>query len=184
LGPLLAGKAATAAASGSGSQSLTGRLENLTLVRAAGAASSLPPEAAVIAYGASAAVTVFTDRAVELAAHRARRRRGAPGAAAGAGGGGLAALTDAERHELIVRRYLLTQLKAAEEARRAAEQRRKAALKFAVNSHRAAGLTGAAGTLAAVMAGAAPATTAPGRGGVVFRDSAEDPRAESPRSII
>jgi hypothetical protein len=138
VGPLIAGKAATASATASGSQSLTGRLENLTLVRAAGYASALPPEAAVIAYGATAGISVVADRALTLAsrsAHRLRRQRERGDAQDG--DTALSALTEAERHELIVRRYLLTQLKSAEGARRQVEAARREALAFSLGKRRA-----------------------------------------------
>ena len=58
LGPMLAGQAAAMLqVDGAASSSLTGRLENLTLVRAAGAASNLPPEQAVVAYGVGAVMS-------------------------------------------------------------------------------------------------------------------------------
>lgn len=61
LGRLLLGKHGNVASADADARLsptvLTGRLQNLTLVRAAGAASMLPPDSAIIAYGVTAAVT-------------------------------------------------------------------------------------------------------------------------------
>lgn len=61
LGRLLLGSHAAVAGGSAESKlssaTLTGRLQNLTMVRAAGAAIMLPPDAAIIAYGVSGAVS-------------------------------------------------------------------------------------------------------------------------------
>jgi hypothetical protein len=126
LGPLLAGRksrAAVAQASGAAPTDsvLTGRIENLTLVRAAGYASALSPDAAVIAYGASAVMATAMGGVARLLRRIADSRR-----PAGGGGGHLVggtqrssqqqseAVDAAARSELVVRRYLLGQLRMAE----------------------------------------------------------------------
>jgi hypothetical protein len=146
VGPIVAGQGAQAMAAGSGATALTGRLENLTLVRAAGAASLLPPDSALVAYGAAAVLGAAmggAGRAIAKVAARATRLKKraeadkAANAAAGEAGGhqlsdGLSDLTVAERHELVVRRYLVAQLKAAQAEFRKRHGARKASVVSAV----------------------------------------------------
>lgn len=145
LGPALAGRAARAALhattgdpaqrtarSGAPDDSaasvLTGRIEHLTLLRAAGYASGLSPDTALLAYGASAVMTAAMGGVAKLL-RRVAERRGSGSAAAATPAltpaeGGPAAPPAPLRSELVVRRYLLGQLQAAEEARAAANRRR------------------------------------------------------------
>jgi len=96
-GRTLVGREQAAALTADGSTSLSGRLEMLAIVRAAGVASRLPPEAALLALGPATAVTASM--------------LGGPRRV-----GGVDSHVEAERHELIVRRYVLAQLRAAEAA--------------------------------------------------------------------
>lgn len=140
LGRLLGRKAAGAVTGDA--TSLTGRFDNLTMVRAAGHASQLSPENAVIAFGVSSAMSA----AIDAVATRVRRRKGKPAAGASVGAAQPASTAGAstgdkqdlaltavgmsvnasaasdpsmQRHDLIVRRYLLDQLRLAEWMRRA-----------------------------------------------------------------
>ncbi len=124
LGPLLAGRtnrAAVAQASGAPPTDsvLTGRIENLTLVRAAGYASALSPDAAMVAYGASAVMTAAMGGVARLL-KRVADSRGTGGARPRAEVGAAEA---AARNELVVRRYLLGQLRMAEVSRHAQSAR-------------------------------------------------------------
>jgi len=111
VGRFVAGRAASAFATDDGGSSLSGRLENLALVRAAGAASLLPGEAAVIAYGAGGVLSAAMAGVVELAAGRSGEAGSARGSEA------FRALSAYQRRELIVDHYLLQQLRAAQNAR-------------------------------------------------------------------
>lgn len=147
LGPVLAGRTARAVfappppptpSPGAGGRSvapptaaasvLSGRLDNLALVRAAGYASGLTPEAAVIAYGASAVMAAAMGGVAVLARRVAERRISTSSSSSfGRGGnrpGDPAAegtsleseqktTTASSRSELVVRRYLLGELQAA-----------------------------------------------------------------------
>ena len=113
------GAAGGGGANGAGAP-LSGRLENLVLLRAAGYASSLTPGGSVLAFAQHPvmASAVGGDESAAVA-DAARRRRQRAAIDHGRGGGG--ALDDGERYELIVRRYMMYQLRAAELA--AAKQR-------------------------------------------------------------
>jgi hypothetical protein len=186
LGPLAAGKTAAALVSKTGgSGTLTGRMENLTLVRAAGAASSLPPDAALVAYGVTAVMSAALSSMTKTAARVAHGVQAAKGGAGGAGGEGgpeddgeggaaYARLSEAQRHELIVRRYLVAQLRTAELARRktlALARARAltysvgaAAQAFAKGGALAAQRRGGGGFAAAAAATAAASSAASGAG--------------------
>lgn len=171
LGPMVAGKAASSMQAQAGTAALTGRLENLTLVRAAGAASMLAPDSALIAYGTTAVLGAAMGKAGEVisritadAKRREKARKGGKDEEDGTSAT-LASLTEAERHELIVRRYLVAQLKVAEATRKKRSSRKLKALSFAVT---AAGKTGramgqgqgASGTGSSAIITVSPASTA------------------------
>ena len=71
LGRFFAGRAASAIISDDGSTALSGRLENLTLVRAAGVASMLPGELAILSYSTSAVLSSAMMGALRAAGSRA-----------------------------------------------------------------------------------------------------------------
>jgi hypothetical protein len=160
LGPLVAGKRASAY-NNQETSALTGRLENLTLIQAAGAASALPPESAFVAYGATAVIGAAISSAGRAMMHATERNR-RHAQVAGAGTAQAADLTDAERHELIVHRYLLARLREAEEGQRkrdAAEKAKAAATTAYARKHdasRVAGITRRAAAAAAAQADTAP----------------------------
>jgi hypothetical protein len=124
VGSMLARWGVRAPTSGAPTDSLAGRMESLTLVRAAGVASQLSPEAALVAFGAAAAVaatmrglgglvvarTGRSNRA-RVAGLRLRAREGA--ATAGA--------SEAERKELLLKLYVLQRLREGNTAARARE---------------------------------------------------------------
>jgi len=117
IGPILAGRTAAALSSNDGSMTLTGRMENLTLVRAAGAASALTPDAAMVAYGVTAVMGAALA-GVNQAAKQVLHGRDAALKGGNEPQSAFAAMTAAQRHELIVRRYLVAQLRLAEAARK------------------------------------------------------------------
>ena len=84
-------------------------MENLTLIRAAGAASLLSPEASVVAYGLGAVLSATMSRVGKESLQRnvnvSNKHKDA-----------FHTLTDAQRNDLIVRRYVLAQLNAAQQA--------------------------------------------------------------------
>ena len=113
---------------------LTGRLENISLPRAVGYASAMPAHLAVAAFSPNAAIagaaggarrTAEVHRRLAAAALPTANARPPVGAAPG--GTHTHARDDAERYELVVRRYLQYQLRAAEEGRRAALKKAAAA---------------------------------------------------------
>lgn len=111
VGPLLASKQLKAMATEDGSESLTGRLQNLTLIRAAGFASYLSPDNAVIAFGATTAMAATISNVSGLlkkagSGNRAGKRRDSLA---------FQALTSSQRHQLIVQRYLHSLLQRASE---------------------------------------------------------------------
>jgi hypothetical protein len=192
LGPILARKSllllgdaqATAA-----DASLSARLTHLTLMRAAGDAANLPPDTAL---AGSNTVTAVLAASVSGSVRQGLRLAAAAGewhtalaaararAAAGASVASLklpaapppataAEATAEERHELIVRRYLLKQLSDADAARRVRATRatavaaaaEKAAAEAAAARAQAAARS-ASGRLAGLLA-----ATAPGRGAML-----------------
>lgn len=114
LGPALS-SALTAADPSSGGNALSGRMAHLTLIRAAGYASSLTPDAAVIAYAANALMASVVG-AVDVTGG-SRSAEQSVGSGHGRGG-----LDEQLRYELIVRRYLLFQLQAAAAGAQASSQ--------------------------------------------------------------
>jgi len=128
LGKVLASREARAINASDGSASLSGRMEHLTLVRAAGYASMLSPQTAILAYGASAAVAAayggiasavskITGRAATKKA-QLKGRNSQNGTATAETLAKEKELTTEQRNELIIRRYLLEQIILVEKARR------------------------------------------------------------------
>jgi hypothetical protein len=124
IGRTLASREARAMTAADGSATLSGRMEHLTLVRAAGYASMLSPQTAIVAYGASAAVAAAYS-GVASSINKIRERQAAKKAQL-KGRSGVAAykeqkvneeLTAQQRNELIIRRYLLEQVIVVERAR-------------------------------------------------------------------
>ena len=113
--------------SGSGSgDELSGRLENLTLVKAAGYASACSPDLAVVGFAAPAALASVIGgasrrHAAEAAEAATLRGHGhkTVDALALRSRMGFSSLGDAERYDLVVKRYAMYALRSAEEARRA-----------------------------------------------------------------
>lgn len=127
-------------AAGTGAAALSGRLENLALLRAAGYAAGLSPEAALIAYGTTAVMSAAMGGGARLerrAASRAAERRAScptsepEGSASPSIGPEMrprSVNAVATRGDVVMRRYVLGQLQsAAEQGRR----RRGAALQGA-----------------------------------------------------
>jgi hypothetical protein len=116
VGPFIAGRTSRAAAAQVMTDSvLSGRIENITLVRAAGYASALSPDAAVVAYGASAVLSAAMGGVMRLVKHVAAMPHGV---AADRRRPDASTMNAAEaRSALVVRRYLLGQLRMAEAAR-------------------------------------------------------------------
>jgi hypothetical protein len=119
--------------------SLSTRLTHLTLLRATGRANGLAPDSALAGHGVSSVLAATTPTStldmLRLAAAAGNAKAEAAAAAAAAAGGGGAApaahgrepppaattaleLSAQERHELVVRRYLLEKLQEAVAARR------------------------------------------------------------------
>lgn len=186
LGPFAAGRTAAALATGS---ALTGRMEQLTLVRAAGAASSLSPDAALIAYGAAAVVSAalsstsaIAQRVAAVQQKVSQRRLGS----------GLASLTESQRHELIVRRYLMAQMRAAETAHRrtlAAAKRRAAAFSHeaaqsGVGAFRAAGLSAAVKLGGGGSGGGTTARSAASTAVTTYRSRGDDDDDDGPTDHV
>jgi hypothetical protein len=146
VGPIVAGKVASDMVSQDGKTILSGRMQNLTLVRAAGAASQLSPELAVVAYGFGAVISAtlsnVEDKLLILSTKKKKKKKTTSTSATKSStlGGGddndddeedhhhhhhydhhrhLAhKLSQRQRHELIVHRYILAQLHSVEEAQR------------------------------------------------------------------
>ena len=117
IGPRLAGELASpASASG---QALSGRMENLTLIRAAGYASALSPDAAVIAFAANAVFASVISGVAEMLGRRrlSKAQRGSKKKLTS----GMDLLSTEARYELVVKRYLRFSLKAAVDAKKAKE---------------------------------------------------------------
>jgi hypothetical protein len=155
LGRLVAGKAAAAIVTDDGGCALSGRLESLALVRAAGAASLLSGEAAVLAYGTGAVLSAAATGVLRVAT----------GAGEGAGADkksseAFRSLTSEQRSELVVRHYMVLQLRAAEKAR-AKNKALAKGLAFASSRPKAATKAIVAAAAAAAEAVVAPAA-APG----------------------
>ncbi len=118
LGPRIVRLGARLPSSGATADSLAGRLENLTLVRAAGMASLLSPEAALVAYGVSAAVSA-TVRGFAGFMRGAGGRNNEAGEREAAGRRRRAAqlrrrisgTPEAERKELLLKLYILQRLR-------------------------------------------------------------------------
>lgn len=108
VGPALGSRLSIASPS-SGGDALSGRMAHLTLIRAAGYASSLTPDAAVVAYAANALLGSVLGAIGDSS--NARSGNGCSGARKGLG-----QLSEQERYELTTRRYLLLQLRAAQES--------------------------------------------------------------------
>ena len=118
VGSAVAGKVACDLANKDGRSVLSGRMENLTLVRAAGAASMLSPEASVVAYGLGAVLSATMSRIGGESLLQQRNRRAAGSDSDHTNNDAFSALTETQRNDLIVRRYVLAQLNAAEKAQR------------------------------------------------------------------
>jgi len=118
VGAAVAGKVACDLANKDGRSVLSGRMENLTLVRAAGAASMLSPEASVVAYGLGAVLSATMSRIGGESLLQQRNRRAAGSDNDHTDDDAFSALTETQRNDLIVRRYVLAQLNAAEKAQR------------------------------------------------------------------
>lgn len=127
LGKVLASREARAINASDGSASLSGRMEHLTLVRAAGYASMLSPQTAILAYGASAAVAVayggIASAISKITGRAASKKAQLKGKAQNTTvtDDSIAKekeLTNEQRNELIIRRYLLEQIILVEKARR------------------------------------------------------------------
>ena len=115
VGSAVAGKVACDLANKDGRSVLSGRMENLTLVRAAGAASMLSPEASVVAYGIGAVLSATMSRIGGESLLQQRNGRASGGRS---NDDAFHELTETQRNDLIVRRYVLAQLNAAEKAQR------------------------------------------------------------------
>ena len=100
LGPMVVSTLAPASASDT---LLSGRMENLTLLRAAGFASMLTPDAAVVAFAANA---VFTSILGGLGDLLSRRLRAKSKRASKKNINSLEGLDAEERYELVVKSYL------------------------------------------------------------------------------
>ena len=125
LGPIVAGKVASDMVSQDGKSILSGRMQNLTLVKAAGAASQLSPELAVVAYGFGAVISATLSNVEDKLLNLSKRKSSTTAdehhhqqdqhhdkiVTA-------KKLSQRQRHELIVHRYILAQLHSVEEAQR------------------------------------------------------------------
>ena len=156
LGRLVAGKAAAAIVTDDGGCALSGRLESLALVRAAGAASLLSGEAAVLAYGTGAVLSAAATGVLRVAT----------GAGEGAGADkksseAFRSLTSEQRSELVVRHYMVLQLRAAEKAR-AKNKALAKGLAFASSRPKAATKAIAAAAAAAAAEAVVAPAAAPG----------------------
>lgn len=107
IGPIFASKEAKALASGNGGATLTGSLEHLTMLRAAGAASWVQPEAAVLAYGAAGAVSMAVSGIGKIRKNMRKSKMGAKGAEEEEKCGAWASLSEDTRRQLILARYVL-----------------------------------------------------------------------------
>ena len=118
LGPLVAGKVASDMVSQDGRSILSGRMQNLTLVRAAGAASQLTPELAVVAYGFGAVISATLSNVEDKLLNLSKKKKSAENMHLNAQLSAASKLSQSQRSELIVHRYILAQLHSVEEAQR------------------------------------------------------------------
>jgi len=142
LGPIVAGKVASDMVSQDGKSILSGRMQNLTLVKAAGAASQLSPELAVVAYGFGAVISAtlsnVEDKLLSLSKKTTKIKSSSTAEEHQQDQHNdeedhdklvtAKKLSQRQRHELIVHRYILAQLHSVEEAQR---DRRALAMKLA-----------------------------------------------------
>jgi hypothetical protein len=114
IGPLVAGKVASDMVSQDGRSILSGRMQNLTLVKAAGAASQLSPELAVVAYGFGAVISATLSNVEDKLLTLSKKKK----SGAHENPHTDTKLSQNQRNELIVHRYILAQLHSVEEAQR------------------------------------------------------------------
>jgi hypothetical protein len=118
LGPIVAGKVASDMVSQDGRSILSGRMQNLTLVRAAGAASQLSPELAVVAYGFGAVISATLSNVEDKLLSLSKKKKSAENKHLSEQLSAASKLSQSQRSELIVHRYILAQLHSVEEAQR------------------------------------------------------------------
>lgn len=115
VGPVVGGKVASDLVCKDGRSVLSGRMQNLTLVRAAGAASQLSPDLSVAAYGFGAVISATLSNVEDkLLAMSKKAKKSASKEELKAA----AKLSQDMRSELIVHRYTLAQLHSVEEAQK------------------------------------------------------------------
>ena len=115
VGPVVGGKVASDLVCKDGRSVLSGRMQNLTLVHAAGAASQLSPDLSVAAYGFGAVISATLSNVEDkLLTMSNKAKKSATSAELKAA----AKLSQDQRSELIIRRYTLAQLHSVEEAQK------------------------------------------------------------------
>ena len=118
LGPFVAGKVAADMVINDGRSVLSGRMQNLTLVKAAGAASQLSPELAVVAYGFGAVISATLSNVEDNLLTLTKNKKTGDQTNLKEQLSAASKLSRYQRNDLIVHRYILAQLHSVEEAQR------------------------------------------------------------------